>query len=104
MSEEFASRDHGSLEEVVERFLVAGPPGTILAACFGVAGPIAGGSTRMTNLPWVVEETSLARAIGTRRVRLLNDLQALAYGTLFLERAIPGAPGGRGACRGATSR
>ncbi len=83
--ETFASRDHDSLEDVLERFLGrdrAEPPD---AACFGVAGPIADGSTRMTNLPWIVEEASLGRAMGTTRVRLLNDVQALAYGTLFLE-------------------
>jgi len=38
----------------------------------------------MTNLPWIMEERGLARALGTPRVRLLNDLQALAYGTLSL--------------------
>jgi len=80
----FLSREHGSLEEVLERFLGAARPPDLRAACFGVAGPIRQGATQMTNLPWVVDEARLARAIGTPRVRILNDVQALAYGTLFL--------------------
>ncbi len=83
--ERFASAEYGSLEEVVAGFLAAGAEGSVHAACFGVAGPVAARATRMTNLPWVVEERSLARAIGTLKVRLLNDLQALAYGTLFID-------------------
>jgi len=37
-----------------------------------------------TNLPWEVDEANLARAIPAPRVRLLNDLEAAAYGVLTL--------------------
>ena len=79
----FSSRDHASLEEILTRFLEAGPA-TIDAACFGVAGPVVGGQARTTNLPWTLDEGDLARAIGARRVKLLNDLEAAAYGMLEL--------------------
>ena len=79
----FPSRDHASLEEILVRFLEE-EPAAIDAACFGVAGPVVGGQTRTTNLPWTLDEAELARAIGVRCVRLLNDLEAAAYGMLEL--------------------
>ena len=30
-------------------------------ACFAVAGPVIGGRVKTTNLPWVIEENSLAQ-------------------------------------------
>ena len=79
----FPSRDHASLEEILARFLEEGPA-AIDAACFGVAGPVVGGQARTTNLPWTLDEAELARAVGARRVKLLNDLEAAAYGMLEL--------------------
>lgn len=79
----FPSREHASLEELVTRFL--GPERPPLdAACFGVAGAVVEGAVRTTNLPWVVETEALRAASGASRVRLLNDLEAAAYGVLFL--------------------
>ncbi len=57
----------------------------IEAACFGVAGPVIGGRVSTTNLPWEIDEASLARATGARRAKLLNDLEAMAYGMLGLD-------------------
>ena len=53
-------------------------------ALAGVAGPVLDGRVKTTNLPWVVRATSLGRVLGTKRVRLMNDLEATAYGGLFL--------------------
>jgi glucokinase len=47
-------------------------------ACFDVAGPVVDGRARLTNLPWQLEETALARAFGVKAVWLLNDLAATA--------------------------
>jgi glucokinase len=47
-------------------------------ACFDVAGPVADGRAKLTNLPWVLEEAALARALGVKAVWLLNDLVATA--------------------------
>ncbi|OGP84757.1 MAG: glucokinase [Deltaproteobacteria bacterium RBG_13_65_10] len=82
----YASRDHGSFEELLEKFLRQDPRPTVRAACFGVAGPVVEGRARMTNLPWRLDEMDLARAIGTSQVKLLNDLQAAALGMLHLRR------------------
>jgi len=85
--ETFPSREHPSLEAVVARMLAGGPARPIEAACFGVPGPVVDGRCVTTNLPWQVEERSLARAIRATRVKLVNDLEAAGYGVLGLDRA-----------------
>jgi glucokinase len=79
-----ASRDFGSLEAVVARFLREGVNDRIDAACFGVAGAVVDGRSNATNLPWNLEESALARATGAPRVKLLNDLEAAGHGVLAL--------------------
>lgn len=79
-----ASREAGSLEAAVDEFLGAHGRPRIDAACFGVAGVVVDGRSATTNLPWQLDERDLARAIPTRRVRLLNDLEAAGYGVLLL--------------------
>jgi glucokinase len=74
------SHDVPSLEAAVARFLGAGPHADIAAACVGIAGPMVDGRVVTTNLPWVVDEQSLADAIPTGRARLINDLEATAHG------------------------
>jgi glucokinase len=73
------SASFGSLEAAVKTFL--GPKvHRIAAATFGIAGPVVGGRVKTTNLPWVVDEKVVARRLRSPRVRLLNDLVAIAYG------------------------
>lgn len=75
----FHCADFPSLEAILDAF----KPGAIEGACFGVAGPVVAGVARITNLPWVIEERALAQKLGAP-VKLLNDLQATALGTLAL--------------------
>lgn len=80
----YPSREHASLEEILEHFLKEekGPaPGRV---CIGVAGAVVHGRSRTTNLPWEVSEEGLMRATGATRARLLNDLEAAAFGMLHL--------------------
>lgn len=95
----YPSGDFAALDEAVERFLSAGE--RVKAACIGVAGRVAAGRSRLTNLPWVVDEESLKRVTGAGRARLLNDLQAAAYAVPFLgprdvETVKDGAPAAGG--------
>lgn len=78
-SASLASADHEDLESVLDAFL-ADRKGAIDAAAFGVAGPVVDGVCKTTNLPWTVRETSLQDRLGTRRVRIVNDLVATAIG------------------------
>ena len=75
----FPSREAGSLEEIVVRFV--GEHGLAAErACFGIAGPVREGRVRTPNLPWSVDAAELARILGIPEVRLVNDLEANAYG------------------------
>jgi glucokinase len=74
------SRDFTSLEAAIARFLGGGPRVSIAAACVGIAGPVVDGRAVTTNLPWVVDERVLASEIPAMHARLLNDLEATAYG------------------------
>jgi len=78
----FRSYDYPSLEAILEGFLAG--RGKISLACIGVAGPVAGGKSRLTNLPWSVDGESIRRACRARAAYVLNDLQALAFAVPFL--------------------
>ena len=82
--QQFPSREFGSLEEVIGRFGTQNAMPKIEAACFGIAGPVIEGNCRTTNLPWEVSTSALQKLLGTQKVRLLNDLEATAYGMLYL--------------------
>jgi glucokinase len=75
----------GSLEEIVAEFLEASPRVEIDRACFGVAGPVAAGKVKPTNLPWQLEEALLAETLKIPRVLLINDLVAHAEGIELLD-------------------
>ena len=83
--ETFPSQQHDSLEEILEAFLTDERGSLPRAACLGVAGAVIEGKSDVTNLPWQLEEKVLERATGVSRVKLLNDLEAAAYGMLYLE-------------------
>ncbi len=60
------------------------PLSPLTAACFGVPGPVLGNTCRTTNIPWIIEGDKLAEFLNVPRVRLLNDLEATAYGLQLL--------------------
>jgi glucokinase len=76
--ERFESARHESFDDVLALFLGSAPP-RLEAAGIGVAGPVVGGSVRVTNLPWHLEASRLASRLGTASVALVNDLEALAW-------------------------
>ena len=73
----FPSDGAKSLETLVSRFL---PKETapVAKAVFAVAGPVLNGRSDITNLPWIVTESSLESTLGISSVRLVNDLDAIA--------------------------
>jgi glucokinase len=98
----FPSGEHPSLEAIVTLFR-AEQIAPIEAASFGVAGPVRDGRSETTNLPWLIETTTLAALLDlpADRVGLLNDLEASAWGLAALGPAdlmtlSPGSPGARG--------
>src|SRR5215468_3552069 len=74
---EVHSMDYPSLEAIAKEFLAkAGLK--VDRACFGVAGPVLSGRAKITNLPWIVDETAMAKELNLKAVHLLNDLEAIA--------------------------
>src|SRR5918995_1085665 len=86
---EFVTLEYDGLEPMVREFLRAQSiePKRIEAACFGVAGAVTEQVARLTNVPWLVDGPALNDAFAFRRMRILNDLEALAYGVSVLEPA-----------------
>ena len=80
----FPSGEYSSLELLLNEFL---DDVNVLVerASFGVAGPVVGGRASVTNLPWTVDTSMLAKDLQLRSVVLLNDLVATAYAVPFLE-------------------
>jgi glucokinase len=76
----FPSARYDSLEDILREFVRQHPHARITHACFGVAGPVVRGHVDATNLTWEVFDYKLAEAIGVPTVRLINDLEATAYG------------------------
>ncbi len=81
----FPSQDYLSLEAILDEYLQQAPKHALQSACFGVAGAVVAGQCRTTNLPWSLSEQALAKTLGIASVKLLNDLEAAAYGMLFLD-------------------
>lgn len=73
------SADYSSLEDLVKDFL-ANTQFEVDRACFAVAGPVIEGKVKTTNLPWVIEENSLAQELNLHKghVKVMNDLEAIA--------------------------
>jgi glucokinase len=76
---QYPSRKSVSLGEIVTTF--CDETGCQCAvASFAVAGPVVGGRSKTTNLPWQIDAVALQKGLGLERVGLLNDLEAVAWG------------------------
>jgi len=75
---EVHSADYGSLTAIAREFLTK-VKGSVDRACFAVAGPVMGGRAQITNLPWVLEELTIAKELKVESVHLMNDLEAIAF-------------------------
>lgn len=96
----YASGDHAGLQEITKDFL-SGASAKVTAASFGIAGPVVNNSVHATNLPWIIDGAAMAKFLGLGCVRLINDVEAAAYGIGVMEPGdldtiYPGAPGAEG--------
>lgn len=82
--QEYASREHESLDSIVAEF-TARYPAQPAAACFGIAGPVRNNRVAVTNLPWEISAADLGHCLRVDRVALLNDLEATAWGIASLD-------------------
>lgn len=75
------SADYPSLQAMVTEF-IAKVNMSVDVASFDVAGPVINGHVKTTNLPWVLDEGTLAHELNLKAAHLMNDLEAVA-------RAVP---------------
>src|SRR5437667_2738394 len=68
----FPSAKYPDLESIVREFLTQNRA-AIRYASFGVAGPVIDGRAIITNLPWVIEEKSLAASLHISGAHVMND-------------------------------
>jgi glucokinase len=100
----YPSSDFPALETIVARYLEETGQETgrdCPRAAFAIAGPVQGRRSRTTNLPWEVDADHLEEILGLKRVGLLNDLEAVAWGVAALGpqdllELYPGEPAGLG--------
>lgn len=86
------THEYSRFEDVIDAFLRAAKQSPeisaqerILAAGFGVAGPVMGRRVHMTNVGWDLDADAIGQQLGTRHVVLLNDLEATGYSLAWLK-------------------
>ena len=80
----YLSKNYKGLENILVNFLKG--QREIVAACFGVAGPVTEEVIVATNLPWWIDIQSLQKLLSLKRVEVINDLVANAYGISVLKK------------------
>jgi len=75
---EVHSADYGSLQAMAREFLVKVKV-PVDRACFAVPGPVIGGRAKITNLPWEIDESTVAKELNLDHLHLMNDLEAIAF-------------------------
>ncbi|MBU2359342.1 MAG: glucokinase [Alphaproteobacteria bacterium] len=83
----YQNADFPGLESVIRQFEADSGGLAPHAACVAVAGPVRDGRATMTNLDWVIDKETLARATKSETVAILNDLQAQGHALGFLDPA-----------------
>jgi len=80
----YPSKHYKALENILLDFLRE--QRLIAAACFGVAGPVTEEVIVATNLPWWIDIQSLQKVLSLKKVEVINDLVANAYGVSVLKK------------------
>ena len=85
LQKSYASADYAGLEEIIADFLHGAGIARVDAACFALAGPVAGRVGRLTNLPWPdVDADALVSRCPIGRVELINDFEAIGHSLAVL--------------------
>ncbi len=79
----FASKEFAQFDLIVKEFSRLAAPhlasDPVVAAGFGVAGPVIDNHVRATNLPWTVDARTLSSELGVAKIVLMNDLGATGH-------------------------
>jgi len=75
----YPSQEFETLQTIIKDFAQQ-TSDPIKGACLGIAGPIKDNMCVATNLPWTVKGSDVAATLGLKQAKLINDLEANAYG------------------------
>ncbi len=75
------SKSYSNFYELLDAFLLSANinPKNLMSVCFAVAGPIVNGKSRITNLPWVIDEETLIKKYQFNTLKIVNDFTAIGF-------------------------
>ncbi len=76
----FPSDAYADFAPILGRFIGESRADGVAGAVIGIAGPVRENRCTTTNLPWQLDGDGLAASLGLPYVRLINDLEAAAWG------------------------
>jgi glucokinase len=79
----FVNKEQDSFEAMLKSFVQLSNQ-NIEQVCLAVAGTIINGRCAMPNIDWVLDEQAIKAILTEKNVKLINDLEATAYGVLVL--------------------
>ena len=84
----YISNAWSSLEEIIIDFMKTIPSNIShpKQACIAVAGPVNNGKSKVTNLPWFIEEENIRCSAKLNKVILINDFSVLIHGIPHLKK------------------
>jgi len=77
--ETLATRDYANAIDGFQHFLARHHNESIDGAVIAAAGPVQDGRCALTNASWVLDSTELTKTLQLRTVKIVNDLEALAW-------------------------
>lgn len=80
---QFLSKEYKNLTAIIKLFLKDKP--SPQSVCLGVAGPVINERARLSNISWDIDSKELAKYFKIKFVKVLNDLEANAYGLAMLD-------------------
>jgi len=83
--QKYPSKDFPNLRTIIKAFL-ENETKKVSRGCFGIAGPVKDGKSQATNLPWLVDHEQIEKETAIKKVALINDLEANAYGLNLLKK------------------
>jgi len=83
-NQRFPSAGYPGLNAIIREFLEK-ETRPVMAACFGVPGPVKHGRAKPTNLSWGVDAAEISQEFNIAHVSILNDLAANAHGIAELK-------------------
>lgn len=89
----FINAQHAGIAPLIAQY-ISECGARVDGACVAVAGPVANGVGRLTNLDWGIDKAELAAVSGASVAAVINDLQAqgFALGHIPLRQILAGRP------------